>query len=74
MTCIGSPKLGRRWGLNDVEGMGQRVTSEMEALRHAVRALVRDDDEISDVVEPLQSATDRVGRVADRLPGGGHKR
>jgi hypothetical protein len=31
---------------------------------------VRDADEISDVVEPLQSATDRVGKIAERLPGG----
>jgi hypothetical protein len=54
----------------DIDGMGDRVTAEMEALRHAVGALVRDADEISDVVEPLQAATDRVGKVADRLPGG----
>jgi predicted nucleic acid-binding Zn-ribbon protein len=54
----------------DINDMGERVTSEMKALRQAVSALARDADEISDVVEPLQSATDRVGRIADRLPGG----
>jgi methyl-accepting chemotaxis protein len=54
----------------DINDMGYRVTAEMQALREAVRALVRDADEISDVVEPLQSATDRVGKIAERLPGG----
>jgi hypothetical protein len=28
--------------------------------------------EVRDVVEPLQGATKRVGRLADRLPGSGH--
>lgn len=46
---------------------------ELGQVRDAVRALVRDADEISDVVEPLQAATSRVGKVADRLPGGGGK-
>jgi methyl-accepting chemotaxis protein len=50
-----------------------RVISEMRTLREAVNALVRDADDISEVVEPLQSATDRVGKVADRLPGGRSK-
>jgi methyl-accepting chemotaxis protein len=55
----------------DVNEMGANVTQEMAALRQAVAALARDADEISDVVEPLQAATDRVGRIASRLPGGG---
>jgi hypothetical protein len=54
--------------------MGQRVTAEMRALRETVKALVRDADDISEVVEPLQSATARVGKVAERLPGGQPKR
>ncbi|HET8979549.1 MAG TPA: hypothetical protein VFN87_15405 [Solirubrobacteraceae bacterium] len=58
----------------DIREMGDRVTTEMHALDASVRALVRDADEISDVVEPLQTATERVGRVADRLPGGSRRR
>lgn len=54
----------------DIKMMSQRVTAEMHAIRDAMSALVRDAHEISDVVEPLQEATDRVGNVASRLPGG----
>jgi methyl-accepting chemotaxis protein len=54
------------------EEMGQ-VISEMRALRGTVNALAREAGDISEVVEPLQSATDRVGKVADRLPGGRSK-
>ncbi|HLY47816.1 MAG TPA: hypothetical protein VKR21_01350 [Solirubrobacteraceae bacterium] len=46
------------------------MTTEMKGIGDAVRDLARDADEISDVVEPLQAATERVGRVANRLPGG----
>ncbi|HZE05823.1 MAG TPA: hypothetical protein VE127_11395 [Solirubrobacteraceae bacterium] len=58
----------------DIREMGHHVTAEMDALDASVRALVHDADEISDVVEPLQTATERVGRVADRLPGGSRRR
>jgi hypothetical protein len=36
-----------------------------------VQVLVREADDMRQVVEPLQSATERVGRAADKLPGGG---
>jgi hypothetical protein len=36
-----------------------------------VDRLEQDADEMREVVEPLQAATERVGRVAQRLPGGG---
>jgi predicted nucleic acid-binding Zn-ribbon protein len=58
----------------DVREIGDHVTTEISELDGSVRALVRDADEISDVVEPLQAATDRVGRVADRLPGGSRRK
>lgn len=58
----------------DVKDMGQRVSAEMHALQKTVASLVRDADDIAEVVEPLQAATERVGRVAERLPGGNRKR
>jgi predicted nucleic acid-binding Zn-ribbon protein len=54
----------------DVKEMRERATAEMHAIHDAMRALVRDAHEISDVVEPLQEATDRVGNIASHLPGG----
>ena len=62
-----------------------RVTSLVDQLllpqRVAARVLAdlqligaREAGDIREVVEPLQSATDRVGKVADRLPGGNPKR
>lgn len=51
-----------------------RANDEVRGLQASVGALARDADEISEVVEPLQAATDRVGRVAERLPGGARRR
>jgi predicted nucleic acid-binding Zn-ribbon protein len=55
----------------DADQIGGGVIDQMRALRGDVGALAREADEISEVVEPLQGATERVGKVADRLPGGG---
>lgn len=54
----------------DIKDMSHRVTAETHAVHDAIAALVRDAHEITDVVEPLQEATERVGNVASRLPGG----
>jgi hypothetical protein len=53
-----------------VQGVGNHLASELASLHATIRVLVREADEVRQVVEPLQSATDRVGRVADKLPGG----
>ncbi|HWD85258.1 MAG TPA: hypothetical protein VG321_05880 [Solirubrobacteraceae bacterium] len=47
------------------------VRRASEEVSQSVRRLTRDADEMREVVEPLQAATERVGRVAERLPGGG---
>lgn len=45
----------------------------LSTLIETFKPLVRDVDEVREVVEPLQSATERVGRLAERLPGPGRK-
>ncbi len=46
----------------------------LRVLREALKPPVRDADEIRAVIEPLETATERVGRLAERLPGPGRKR
>jgi methyl coenzyme M reductase gamma subunit len=53
-----------------VKDIGNRLASELASLHATIDALVRAADEMRQVVEPLQGATDCVGRVADKLPGG----
>jgi ABC-type transporter Mla subunit MlaD len=55
------------------DAIGEGVIGEMRQLRGDVGALAREADEISEVVEPLQGATERVGKAAARLPGGGQR-
>jgi chromosome segregation ATPase len=57
-----------------VEKMGQLLGGELSALHVTIKPLVRDAGEVRDVVEPLQTATERVGRLAERLPGPGRKK
>jgi hypothetical protein len=45
------------------------VTREIAAFHTTIQVLVREADEMRQVAEPLQGATERVGRVADKLPG-----
>lgn len=56
---------------SDIKEMGVEVTGEMAAFHRTIQVLVREADEMRQVVEPLQGASERVGRVADKLPGGG---
>ncbi len=57
-----------------VKEMGQLLGGEFSALHATIKPLVRDADEVREVVEPLQTATERVGRLAERLPGPGRKK
>lgn len=50
------------------------MAAEVAGLHATTRRLARDADEVREVVEPLQTATERVGRVAEKLPGPGRKR
>jgi ABC-type transporter Mla subunit MlaD len=55
---------------SDFNEIGSRLASELASLHATIYVLVREADEMRQVVEPLQSATERVGRVANKLPGG----
>ena len=57
-----------------------RSNDELEALRHEMRPMIRNvdetadsiarlDDEFSDVAEPLRPAAERIGKLAERIPG-----
>jgi len=51
--------------------MGQAPAARLEVLTAALTPLLRDVAEIREVVEPLEGVSERVGRLAKRLPGGG---
>lgn len=58
----------------DIAEMGRLLTAGLQTMQKTLEPLVRDAHEVREVVEPLQTATERVGRVAERLPGPGRKR
>ncbi len=58
---------------SSVKEMSQGLSEGIATLIDTLRPLVRDAGEMREVVEPLQTATERVGRIAERLPGPGRK-
>jgi ABC-type transporter Mla subunit MlaD len=48
-----------------------RANDEIARLRHGLRPMVSDIDDVKEAVEPIQPAAERLGRLAERLPGGG---
>ncbi len=54
--------------------LGKDLESRMTSLIETLSPMVRDLDEVREVVEPLQTAAERVGRIAERIPGPGRKR
>jgi chromosome segregation ATPase len=56
-----------------VQTMGERLEARLTALHDLFVPLIKDAGEVREVVEPLQGATERMGRIADRLPGPGRK-
>ena len=57
----------------EIEGLQrafERSSDEIAALREALRPMVSDIDQVKEAVEPLQPAAERLGRLAQRLPGG----
>jgi methyl-accepting chemotaxis protein len=56
-----------------LKDVGALLGSRLSALHELLTPVVKDAGEVREVVEPLQGATERVGRVADRLPGPGKK-
>jgi hypothetical protein len=57
-----------------IKQMEGELAGGLAAVHKSIAALVEDTGQVRDVVEPLQTATERVGRVAERLPGPGRKR
>ncbi len=57
-----------------LEEVGQLLDRGIAGLIATLKPVVRDLDEVREVMEPLQTATERVGRVAERFPGPGRKR
>ena len=53
--------------------VGDLLGNRLSALQELLAPVVRDAGEVREVVEPLQGATKRVGRIAERLPGPGKK-
>ena len=58
----------------DLTEMGETLAERISSLRGALAPLHRDMADMRDVVEPLQPAAERLGRMAERLPGPGRKR
>ncbi len=50
---------------------GAVLTAHLRELTAALVPLEQDVAEVREVVEPLQGVSERVGRLTDRLPGGG---
>lgn len=64
----------------EVHGVGERMeplTDEVRRLRTDVSpkldGMQEELSDVADVVEPLEPAAERLGRLADRLPGGGRR-
>lgn len=58
----------------EIKEMGERLAAGITTLNATIEPLVNNADEVCEVLEPLQSATERMGRVAERLPGPGRKK
>jgi hypothetical protein len=53
--------------------VGELLAARLSALHDLLRSLVKDAGEVREMVEPLRGVTERVGRIAERLPGPGRK-
>lgn len=56
-----------------LQDVGELLGGQLAALHELLTPAVKDADEVREVVEPLQRATERVGRIAERFPGPGKK-
>ena len=54
--------------------VGALLDRGIGGLIDTLKPVVRDLDEVREVMEPLQTATEPMGRVAERFPGPGRKR
>jgi uncharacterized coiled-coil DUF342 family protein len=70
-----TPELrGIREAAEPLHGELSRQRESIDRLPRAIAPLERELSEVRDVVEPLTPAAERVGRLAERLPGPGRKR
>src|SRR5215212_732088 len=53
---------------------GQDLLAATRVQARRTGELVGEAETIADTVEPLQDAAERVGRISERLPGGGSRR
>lgn len=53
--------------------VGKLLGSRLAELHELLVPLIKDADDVREVVEPLQGATERMGRIAERLPRPGRK-
>src|SRR3954470_25007103 len=58
----------------DLKAMGEQLASHIDRLPRALAPLQEELGDMRDVGEPLAPAAERVGRLAERLPGPGRKR
>jgi septal ring factor EnvC (AmiA/AmiB activator) len=57
----------------DLKAMGEKLAERIDRLPRALAPLQEELGDMRDVVEPLAPAAERVGRLAQRLPGPGRK-
>ena len=70
-----TPELrGIRDAAEPLHGELGRQRESIDRLPQAIAPLEEELGEMRDVVEPLTPAAERVGRLAERLPGPGRKR
>jgi uncharacterized coiled-coil DUF342 family protein len=70
-----TPELrGIRDAAEPLHGELSRQVESIDRLPKALAPLEQELGEMRDVVEPLTPAAERVGRLAERLPGPGRKR
>ena len=50
-------------------GSIETLPPELESIRESIASVERSIGEIREVVEPLSSASSKIGRLSDRLPG-----
>jgi ABC-type transporter Mla subunit MlaD len=59
---------------SDLNAMGEKLADRITGLRETLRPLNEDMADMRDAIEPLQPAAERLGRLAERIPGPGRNR
>jgi predicted nucleic acid-binding Zn-ribbon protein len=58
----------------DLKAMGEELAAHIDRLPRALAPLQEELGDMRDVVEPLAPAAERVGRLAERMPGPGRRK